>query len=190
MIVIVEYALWTLALLLALAGVAAALWAIRTRKPRIALLSAIPLGLGLLLAAFGLDPFPDARIPLVVLALAIAAIGVLGGNPITIHVLDLATRDSVRRGTHGGILIRRDSTGDEQEVLRGGTTIGYLERIAIVGAIAIGHPEVIAAIIAIKGLGRFSELDTAPARERFIIGTLASMIWATAAAVLIVATAG
>ena len=33
-------------------------------------------------------------------------------------------------------------------------------------------------LIAIKGVGRFTELEAAEARERFIIGTLASLIWA------------
>ena len=63
--------------------------------------------------------------------------------------------------------------------------IGYLERTAVVAAVAIGHPEVLAAVIAIKGLGRFSELDTSEARERFIIGTLVSLIWSTACGALI-----
>ena len=33
-------------------------------------------------------------------------------------------------------------------------------------------------IIAIKGLDRFAELQTAATRERFIIGTLVSRVWA------------
>ena len=65
-------------------------------------------------------------------------------------------------------------------MLRGGWLIGYLERFAIIVAIVLGHFEIVAAVIAIKGLGRFSELDNAIARERFIIGTLTSMIWAGA----------
>ena len=44
------------------------------------------------------------------------------------------------------------------------------------------------AVVAIKGLGRFSELDSAAARERFIIGTLVSMIWAGLCAALILLT--
>jgi hypothetical protein len=71
-------------------------------------------------------------------------------------------------------------------VLRGGTWIGYLERLAVIGAIAVGHFEIIAAVIAIKGLGRFSELDAPEARERFIIGTLVSMTWAALCGALIV----
>ncbi|TXK20074.1 hypothetical protein FVQ89_08470 [Homoserinibacter sp. GY 40078] len=127
----------------------------------------------------------------VLLALGIAALGVLGGSPVTVFVLDLATRDTtVRRGEHGGILIQGPDGDADREVLRGGTTIGYLERVAIVGAVAVGHLEVVAAVIAIKGLGRFSELDSAAARERFIIGTLASMIWAAAAGLLATVIAG
>ena len=93
---------------------------------------------------------------------------------------------------HGGILVNEKGEAPPKaatrEVLRGGTTIGYLERIAIVGAAAIGRVEVVAVIVAIKGLGRFSELDSAAARERFIIGTLVSMIWAGLCAALILLT--
>lgn len=184
---VISYVMWALALLVVAGGVAAAVLATRMQRASLALLCLIPIGGGLLLAAFGVDLLPAARPFAVVLALGIAAIGVLAGNPLTTYVLDLATRNTVRRGAHGGILIRREGTGEEREVLRGGTTIGYLERVAIVGAIAVGHPEVIAALIAIKGLGRFSELESAAARERFIIGTLASMIWASGCALLVVA---
>lgn len=187
---VIAYVLWALALLVVAGGVVAAILATRSQRARLALLCLVPIGGGLLLSALQLDLLPDARPFGVVLAFGIAAIGVLAGNPLTSYVLELATRNTVRRGAHGGILIRREGTGEEREVLRGGTTIGYLERVAIIGAIAVGHPEVIAAIIAIKGLGRFSELESATARERFIIGTLASMIWAGACALLLVVTVG
>jgi hypothetical protein len=71
------------------------------------------------------------------------------------------------------------------EVLRGGTTIGILERIAIAGAIIAGFPEAVAVVIAIKGVGRFSELAAPEAKERFIIGTLASFVWACACALVL-----
>jgi len=61
---------------------------------------------------------------------------------------------------------------------RGGTVIGYLERLAAVVAIVVGYPEAIAVVVAIKGIGRFSELGEPEARERFIVGTLASLVWA------------
>ncbi|MBP2411317.1 hypothetical protein JOF48_000116 [Arthrobacter stackebrandtii] len=71
------------------------------------------------------------------------------------------------------------------EVLRGGLLIGFLERGAVALAILAGQPVAIAYVVAIKGLGRYPELKESPgASERFIIGTLASMLWSAAVAVL------
>lgn len=71
------------------------------------------------------------------------------------------------------------------QVLRGGLLIGFLERAAVAVAILTGQPIAIAYVVAIKGLGRYPELkDTPAASERFIIGTLASMLWAASVAVL------
>lgn len=68
-----------------------------------------------------------------------------------------------------------------REVLRGGTWIGILERLAITGSLLVAYPAAIAFVIAIKGLGRYPELRENPeASERFVIGTLASMLWAAA----------
>ncbi|WP_344735863.1 hypothetical protein [Microbacterium awajiense] len=124
------------------------------------------------------------NVPLVV-GLALAALGTalaaLGGDPITRRVLDIATHGTVRDGVHGGILVDdADGSGEDavHEVMRGGTTIGYLERLGALIAIVAGFPEAIAVIVAVKGIGRFSELASPAARERFIIGTLASLLWA------------
>lgn len=66
-------------------------------------------------------------------------------------------------------------------VLRGGTWIGLLERFAITGLLVAGYPEGVAIVVAVKGLGRYPELREHPvASERFVVGTLTSMIWATA----------
>ena len=76
-----------------------------------------------------------------------------------------------------------------QRILRGGAIIGILERLGVCLAILTGQPVAIAYIVAIKGLGRFAELKETPvAAERFIIGTLTSMLWAagTAAAVKVI----
>lgn len=105
----------------------------------------------------------------VVAALLVAT---AGGWPLTAWVL----RRSVGPNGQAG----------EAPVLRGGTWIGVLERLAITGTILVGHPEAIAVVIAIKGLGRFPELRAAAgatASERFIIGTLTSFCWAGAAGV-------
>ena len=71
-------------------------------------------------------------------------------------------------------------------VLRGGMWIGILERLAITTAIVVGYGEAVAVVIAIKGLGRYPEMrrsdreDGGAVAERFIIGTLASFLWAAA----------
>lgn len=64
-------------------------------------------------------------------------------------------------------------------VLRGGTWIGILERIAVTGCFLAGDIASVALVVAVKGLGRYPELRENPgASERFVIGTLTSMIWA------------
>jgi hypothetical protein len=66
--------------------------------------------------------------------------------------------------------------------LRGGRVIGYLERVAVVAALGMRWPEAIAIVLAVKGLGRYPELREPGAAEQFIIGTLASVLWAAAVA--------
>jgi hypothetical protein len=122
-------------------------------------------------------------------ALSFAARAGVAGGPLTALVLKRASRGQ-REGEFGGILVKEKGERTSREVLRGGAAIGYLERIAIVASIVVGHPEVVAAVIAIKGLGRFSELDNAEARERFIIGTLTSFLWAAACGAIIVLPGG
>ncbi|WP_235496985.1 hypothetical protein [Leifsonia sp. Root4] len=141
------------------------------------------------------------------------ALAVFGGGPAAQLALNLATRGSVTPGTHGGILVSdaaeahgaplrgasaqanavgSDAAGSDaagatstHEVLRGGAAIGVLERLCVVLGIVAGFPEALAIVVAVKGLGRFTELAAAEARERFIIGTLASLLWASGCAVLV-----
>jgi len=64
-------------------------------------------------------------------------------------------------------------------VLRGGTWIGLLERLATTGALLLGEPTAVAVVVAVKGLGRYPELREYPAAsERFVVGSLASLTWA------------
>lgn len=80
-------------------------------------------------------------------------------------------------------------TGDAG-LRRGGMWIGMLERLAVTGAILAGFPEAVAVVIAVKGLGRYPELragggaDHHVTAETFIIGTLASYVWAALCALL------
>jgi hypothetical protein len=111
---------------------------------------------------------------------------VVAGSPIVAITLTLASAGTVPPGAHGGILVRdlqSKAPARDKEVLRGGATIGYLERLALIGSVLAGQAAAVAVIVAIKGLGRFSELESAEARERFIIGTLASLVWAGGCAV-------
>lgn len=69
-----------------------------------------------------------------------------------------------------------------ESVLRGGAWIGYLERGATAATLLAGFPEGIALVLAVKGVGRYAELRETNAPEAFIIGTLASLLWAAATA--------
>ncbi|WP_147303315.1 hypothetical protein [Microbacterium bovistercoris] len=133
---------------------------------------------------------PPAAAPLLGVPIAVFGIAAstIGGNPFTRRALDIATGKRVRETEDGGILIVAAQTADPahaRTLMRGGTVIGYLERACTVLAIAVGFPEAIAAIIAVKGIGRFPELAESEARERFIIGTLASLSWAGALGAII-----
>ncbi|GAA1358140.1 hypothetical protein GCM10009636_30480 [Arthrobacter koreensis] len=131
----------------------------------------------------------------IVLGLAAAAVG---GWPVTSGVLKLARAvEAARPGPDPA----RDPAADQVHdlagepvipplpsrpprpagpvVLRGGLVIGFLERLAVAAAVLADEPVAIAYVVAIKGLGRYAELKETPAAaERFIIGTLASMLWA------------
>ncbi|UOE44797.1 hypothetical protein [Agromyces larvae] len=147
-------------------------------------IAAAALGAAVVAAASLSEP---ARWGGVVIALLALTTGIFGGGPAAGAALSLAM-GSVSPGLHGGILIAQQgadgqtiASAPRREVLRGGQTIGVLERIATAGTIIAGFPEGLAIVVAVKGVGRFTELDAPEARERFIIGTFASLIWACAA---------
>jgi hypothetical protein len=108
----------------------------------------------------------------VLVAVAAALAAALIGWPLVPLLLRL---------THAGPGSKPERTGAEDvEVLRGGTWIGIVERALIAGAIVLGRPELMAVVIAVKGLGRFAEIkSSAAAGERFIIGTLLSVALAS-----------
>ena len=130
--------------------------------------------------------------PSAAVAIGLATLGVLAGSPVVGLVLRFA-QGGVELGDHGGIVVDDEASGSRKatrkEILRGGATIGFLERLALIGTVLAGQAAAIAVIVAVKGLGRFSELDDSRARERFIIGTLTSLTWAgaCAAAIMLVA---
>lgn len=70
-----------------------------------------------------------------------------------------------------------------KDALRGGLWIGLLERSLITAFLLLDMQAGIAVVVAVKGLGRYPELN-ADTSERFIIGTLASLSWACSCAVI------
>lgn len=188
---VISFMVWIISIVLVVGAIAVSVIARRINEPVLALVAVLPVGLAILMIAFQITIPAPAHVLNVLSALSFAGLAVFAGGPLTALVLKRATRGQ-KDGQFGGILVAEDEKADQapREVLRGGAAIGYLERAAIVASIVVGHPEVLAAVIAIKGLGRFSELDNAEARERFIIGTLTSFLWAGACAAIIVLPGG
>ena len=180
---------WVIVLVALAAGLALAIVASRQDRPTrtgshwFIVPVVVLVAVAIVCAAVGGPDLADAfglRIAAIVLLLLI---GVVGGSPLVLIVLELAGSGAVPLGEHGGILVSEAGTRKkDREILRGGMTIGYLERLAIIGAALAGQYAAVAIVVAVKGLGRFSELENAAARERFIIGTLVSIVWAAACA--------
>lgn len=123
----------------------------------------------------------------IIAALVVAG---FGGWPVTALVFKLARTiddraDPVPAESVSGPVHAPDEP--RQRILRGGAIIGVLERLGVAVAILTGQSVAIAYIVAIKGLGRFAELKETPvAAERFIIGTLTSLLWAAGTTALVV----
>lgn len=122
----------------------------------------------------------------VVVSLAVSA---ALGSPIASLVLRSARVPEpptveVTGDTRNPVVSRREkpaADGDVREVLRGGMWIGILERVGLTAAILAGRFELAAVVVAIKALGRYPEIRENPAvSERFIIGTLTSLLVAAA----------
>jgi len=137
----------------------------RLRNPVGALLLVALLAVAAALAWRGGRVGDDVAVTGLLLAVGAAA---LAGGPVVTAVL--------RAADPGAGPERRRAS--DPEVLRGGAWIGVLERAAIAGTVLAGWTDGLAVLIAVKGLGRFNELKAPVAAERFIIGTLASGLWA------------
>ncbi|MEO7349424.1 MAG: hypothetical protein ABIW32_06175 [Terrimesophilobacter sp.] len=177
--------LWSALLLVLVTGVLLALLASRqstSHKPSTPWLITPVVGVIVafitFVAAIGSEAMPPRGF-LIVTTVLLVLIGTIGGSPLVLVALQLAGSGAEPLGDHGGILVTEEgATKEDREILRGGMTIGYLERLMIMGAALMGQFAAVAIVVAIKGLGRFSELENSAARERFIIGTLVSILWA------------
>lgn len=168
---------WVL-LLLVMGGCAAlSVIAALTRARPLAGVAAGLLAIGVLIAALPATRAPLAITVIVTVAALVAAVA--GGDPLTRWVLGRVASPAQPEDV-------QDAEGER--LLRGGQVIGLLERLAVAGAVVAGFPEALAVIVAIKGVGRFSDLETSAVRERFIVGTLTSWIWAGGCAVVVLLT--
>ncbi len=114
----------------------------------------------------------DPHLVPAVLSISLSVVFALAfGGPFTELVFGLASRDPK--------LPAKEKS--DPSPLRGGLWIGLLERAAIVGTLWAGWPEGTAVVLAVKGLGRFSELKNHQAAEQFILGTFASGLVAAGA---------
>ncbi len=165
---------WLLATLVVGLCAGAAVFGAATERSWLGLPSLVPVAAGLFIRTSGQEITVPGHGWTVALSMAMVALAVVSGGPLVTWVLTLTDQASTPSTNASG-----------SDILRGGATIGYLERIAVVGAVALGQAEIVVAVIAIKGLGRFTELDSSAARERFIIGTLVSLLWAGLAAGLV-----
>lgn len=149
--------------------------------------------LGLLGLLHGAVTAPDGE-RAAALLVDLFVVAVAGGGPLTATVLSLVDRGAggTAEGAHA------------EEVLRGGAWIGVFERGAVFATLAAGWPEGLAVVLALKGLGRYSELraDASPSlgsgpatarsatggvAERFLVGSFASLLWAVACAGVLLA---
>lgn len=114
-----------------------------------------------------------------------------GAGLVAAYVLTVAaaavSADVPVRTVFAVALVRRSPAAPADEPdrpgpLRGGLTIGVLERIAVCVTILAGWPEGIAVVLAVKGLARYPELRENDASEQFIIGTFTSVLWSLAVA--------
>lgn len=149
------------------------------------------LGVAALAAAAADEPTTGWRWGAVVVAAVAAA--TTAGSPVVRGVFRVVRRELLPQRTSGagpppgpaaGLTGEPvdDAAARPENVLRGGAWIGYLERAAAASTLLAGWPEGIALVLAVKGVGRYAELRETNAPEAFIVGSLASLLWAAAAA--------
>lgn len=124
---------------------------------------------------------------LVTRALVVGVLGlvaVLAGSPLVLAVFRRADPPAPDAADGTEEVAQALGIRAAAATLRGGRWIGLLERLAVFAAILSGFAEGIAVVLAIKGLARYPELKatTSGAAERFIIGTLTSVLFASACA--------
>jgi hypothetical protein len=101
----------------------------------------------------------------IVVYIALTALLTAGGNIVCKWVLRLSATPSP------------PETG-EAITLRAGRVIGVLERLLIFVGLTASSWEILAGVVALKTVARYSKLDEQSKAEYFLIGSLASILWA------------
>lgn len=113
----------------------------------------------------------------------LAAVGLAVASSLTgWPLVSLILRASERRGPKSAATTAAEATLTSKAAaveLRGGLWIGLVERFACTLAIMFGQATLVAVIVAVKGLGRFKEITGPEVSERFVLGTLVSLTWAS-----------
>jgi hypothetical protein len=66
----------------------------------------------------------------------------------------------------------------EEHALKAGRYIGLFERLLVSLGVIVHHWEIIVAVIALKTVARYRELDNQITAEYFLVGSLVSLLWA------------
>jgi len=74
----------------------------------------------------------------------------------------------------------------EENALQAGRYIGLFERLLISLGVIVDHWEIIVAVIALKTVARYQELDDQITAEYFLVGSLVSLLWAVLVTVALV----
>lgn len=105
------------------------------------------------------------------------------GAKITHHSRLQITKERAAKGDASTVISKPPADEADEEALKAGRVIGSLERILIsIGLIAQSW-EVMVAVIALKTVARYQELDKRIEAEYFLIGSLVSILWAVAVTV-------
>ena len=96
------------------------------------------------------------------------------GNPVTRMALHLAGKRTPPK------------EGETAATLRGGRVIGVLERLLIMIGLAASSLEVMIAVIALKSVARYNKLDQQEFAEYFLIGSMASILWAAVLTIVMI----
>ncbi|WP_299951746.1 hypothetical protein [uncultured Modestobacter sp.] len=105
--------------------------------------------------------------------ICLGVVAALGGAPVATAVLRLA--DPAWATSSAGMA--------HPSTLPGGEWLGLLERLVTFACLALGWPEGVAALLLLKSWGRQEDLKkSSEVGQRFMVGTLASVLWAAACA--------